>query len=223
MIALSRFYSFNAPLPHSPAEGEFLTADARKFIHDRWFEIQVRSVLEHAWAEIEHEVVYKSGTMPSPDFTRQFAALAGTLEMLDVQFESLREQQKKLVDSYAAQYQSGHGPKRSFDVASLLGFLRAMRPAADQVQGAIGHESSCVEALRAVGLGTPTSLKRMLRSRRFGAALRSFAASEGIEPGHVSPLAVVVLATAIKKPAVIKHHLPEIISDPGIRHFIASH
>src|SRR5579862_8510120 len=46
------------------------------------FEIQVRSVLEHAWAEIEHEIVYKSGINYSEPVLRMFAALAGTLELL---------------------------------------------------------------------------------------------------------------------------------------------
>src|SRR5439155_19155749 len=54
-----------------------------------WFEIQVRSILQHSWAEIEHEVVYKSGVAYPQSFKRAFSALAGTLEILDKQFESL--------------------------------------------------------------------------------------------------------------------------------------
>ena len=38
----------------------------------------------HAWAEIEHEVVYKSGVEYPKSTARQFGALAGTLEILDV-------------------------------------------------------------------------------------------------------------------------------------------
>src|ERR1035437_5967059 len=34
---------------------------ATTYLRDRWFEIQIRSILEHSWAEIEHELVYKAG------------------------------------------------------------------------------------------------------------------------------------------------------------------
>src|SRR5664280_60014 len=42
-------------------KGSWSTSPQYFALRDKWFEIQVRSVLEHAWAEIEHEVVYKSG------------------------------------------------------------------------------------------------------------------------------------------------------------------
>jgi len=54
-------------------------------------EIQVRTILQHAWAEIEHDVVYKSpGEIPFR-VRRRFACLAGLLEIADREFESLRQ------------------------------------------------------------------------------------------------------------------------------------
>jgi ppGpp synthetase/RelA/SpoT-type nucleotidyltranferase len=79
--------------------GHQLTAEGQ-FLRDRWFEIQIRSVLEHAWAEIEHEVVYKSGIKHTCDTTRRFAALAGTLELLDGEFLALRKEHDLLVEKY---------------------------------------------------------------------------------------------------------------------------
>jgi hypothetical protein len=58
-----------------------------EFLRKRWFEIQVRSLLEHAWAEIEHEIVYKSGITQPDAVRRRFAALAGSLELFDSEFE----------------------------------------------------------------------------------------------------------------------------------------
>jgi putative GTP pyrophosphokinase len=53
-------------------------------------EIQVRTILQHAWAEIEHDIVYKSpGEIPFRA-RRRFACLAGLLEIADREFESLR-------------------------------------------------------------------------------------------------------------------------------------
>jgi len=54
-------------------------------------EIQVRTILQHAWAEIEHDIVYKSpGKIPFR-VRRRFACLAGLLEIADREFESLRQ------------------------------------------------------------------------------------------------------------------------------------
>jgi len=54
-------------------------------------EIQVRTILQHAWAEIEHDIVYKSpGDIPFR-LRRRFACLAGLLEIADREFESLRQ------------------------------------------------------------------------------------------------------------------------------------
>ncbi|MGN6718869.1 MAG: hypothetical protein ACTHLX_15920 [Candidatus Binatia bacterium] len=39
------------------------------------YEIQVRSILEHAWAEIEHSIMYKSGIDFSDEDHRMFAAV----------------------------------------------------------------------------------------------------------------------------------------------------
>jgi ppGpp synthetase/RelA/SpoT-type nucleotidyltranferase len=54
-------------------------------------ELQVRTILQHAWAEIEHDIVYKSpGEIPFR-VRRRFACLAGLLEIADREFESLRQ------------------------------------------------------------------------------------------------------------------------------------
>lgn len=53
------------------------------------FEIQIRSILQHAWAEIEHDLGYKVETIPS-HLRRRFSMLAGVLELADREFISLR-------------------------------------------------------------------------------------------------------------------------------------
>jgi len=54
-------------------------------------EIQVRTILQHAWAEIEHDIVYKSQEDIPFRLRRRFACLAGLLEIADREFESLRQ------------------------------------------------------------------------------------------------------------------------------------
>lgn len=54
-------------------------------------EIQTRSILQHAWAEIEHDLGYKTRERVPREIRRRFSALAGLLEIADREFRSLRE------------------------------------------------------------------------------------------------------------------------------------
>lgn len=53
------------------------------------FEIQVRTILQHAWAEIEHDKNYKFRGVLPPEIKRRFKIIAGTLELIDREFNSL--------------------------------------------------------------------------------------------------------------------------------------
>ncbi|MCT4595330.1 MAG: hypothetical protein N4A57_13855 [Anaeromicrobium sp.] len=66
---------------------------------DDVFEIQVRTLLQHTWAEIEHDRNYKfKGVLPKEsNIKRRFALLAGLLEMADREFNSI----SKDLDMYA--------------------------------------------------------------------------------------------------------------------------
>ena len=58
-------------------------------------EIQIRTFLQHAWAEIEHDRNYKfSGELPS-EIKRRFYLVAGSLELLDREFQNLSDDIEK--------------------------------------------------------------------------------------------------------------------------------
>jgi ppGpp synthetase/RelA/SpoT-type nucleotidyltranferase len=59
-------------------------------------EIQVRTILQHAWAEMEHDIQYKSTEQLPPYVRRKFTALAGMLEIADREFQSIQHEDKKL-------------------------------------------------------------------------------------------------------------------------------
>ena len=54
------------------------------------FEIQIRTILQHAWAEIEHDIGYKSNVEVPRDFRRKFSRIAGMLEIVDDEFSRLK-------------------------------------------------------------------------------------------------------------------------------------
>jgi ppGpp synthetase/RelA/SpoT-type nucleotidyltranferase len=55
-------------------------------------EIQVRTVLQHAWAEIEHDIRYKSTSTIPQSISRRFMTLAGLLEIADREFEAIQNE-----------------------------------------------------------------------------------------------------------------------------------
>jgi len=54
-------------------------------------EIQIRSILQHAWAEIEHDLGYKTSHAVPKHIRRQFSRLAGLLEVADDEFLRIRD------------------------------------------------------------------------------------------------------------------------------------
>jgi len=59
-------------------------------------EIQIRTILQHSWAEIEHDIQYKAiETIPST-IRRRFLSLAGLLEIADREFQAIQDEDEKL-------------------------------------------------------------------------------------------------------------------------------
>ena len=59
-------------------------------------EIQVRTILQHAWAEIEHDIQYKGASVIPIEIRRRFMALAGMLELADREFQAIQSADSEL-------------------------------------------------------------------------------------------------------------------------------
>ena len=55
-------------------------------------EIQIRSLLQHAWAEMQHDIGYQSQFSVPKVIKRRFFRIAGILELTDQEFMSLRDE-----------------------------------------------------------------------------------------------------------------------------------
>lgn len=65
-------------------------------------EVQIRTILQDAWAEVEHELVYKAEFTPFDDpMKRKLAALNANLTLSDMLFQEIRDYQHQLNNELA--------------------------------------------------------------------------------------------------------------------------
>lgn len=84
--------------------------------------VQVRTVLQHAWAEFEHDIRYK-GTVPAefaPDLDRRFTLAAGLLELADREFSKIRD---RLQESMTNQHPEADEDDPRIGAQDLASFL----------------------------------------------------------------------------------------------------
>jgi putative GTP pyrophosphokinase len=84
-------------------------------------EIQVRTVMQHAWAAVDHKIRYKAPDLPA-DLQRRLYRLSALLELADGQFASLQQASDDAVGSYEESVKAGDLGV-SLDVLSLRAYL----------------------------------------------------------------------------------------------------
>jgi ppGpp synthetase/RelA/SpoT-type nucleotidyltranferase len=208
-------------------KGSWFTSPKYFALRNRWFEIQVRSILEHSWAEIEHEVVYKSGIDYPVLIKRRFARIAGAIEMLEEEFLTLRDHQQEMIDQYKLRYSEGRDSNVEIDTARLIALLECERPASQgwRTASQSGNpfpphiDNRCVKALKRSGIRTGRDLKAVINSKELKAAERFFAQEHRLsEP--VSHLNTARLSVLLKSPTIFADYFPEIASDPTMQRLL---
>ena len=130
-------------------------------LRGRNVQVQIRTVLQHAWAEFEHDIRYK-GTVPeqhASDFDRRFTLAAGLLELADEEFTTIRERLRGPVtvdDHVATPSESGLEPRE------LAAFLAGQY--ADAGWSRSDHYAWIAGLLGQLGIATLDQLGEVLRA-----------------------------------------------------------
>ena len=86
-------------------------------------EIQIRTVLQHAWAEIEHDLGYKSSYGIPSTIRREFSRIAGLLEIADNQFVELSSNIQRYKNEITQQIVNGEYQELPLDEVTLHEYL----------------------------------------------------------------------------------------------------
>ena len=141
------------------------------------FEIQIRTILQHAWAEVEHGLAYKANGLVPDAIRRRFSRIASLLEIADEEFGSIRRD----LESYEKAVKSTlHDPLKSFPIDGVSLHTIVQSAEVQELDRAIanllGKELSpeiffpayLVKMLRLAGLQTTSELAQALVEYRAG-------------------------------------------------------
>ena len=87
------------------------------------FEIQMRTILQHAWANMNHDTGYKSGVEIPRQYKRDLSRLAGMLELIDDEFSRIRMELTDYRRRVQALVKSGNLDEVSLDRDSFKSYL----------------------------------------------------------------------------------------------------
>lgn len=161
------FGASRASLPeYAPYEGMLL-------------EVQIRTVLQHAWAEIEHDRNYKFGGVLPARIERRLHLAAGTLEMVDYEFDALA----KAIDEHSRMV--AHETKKGnldipIDTPGLEEFMRTKFQGEDWVNLSKPRDFEVVPELKRFGLTTLAEVDALLTPTLLTATKKEHKTTTGI-------------------------------------------
>jgi ppGpp synthetase/RelA/SpoT-type nucleotidyltranferase len=129
------------------------------------FEVQIRTILQEAWAEIEHRLVYKSEIQAPSEIKRLIKRLSSSLEIADEQFQEIYEKRMDYLAKLKGTDISGLGGE-PLNVDSLLEIIRRKYPWAvgwEQDRSAEDIESELGEVVKEFQDASVKTVKHLIR------------------------------------------------------------
>lgn len=123
------------------------------------FEIQIRTALQHVWANMNHDTGYKSGVEVPVEYIRSLTRLAGLLELADDEFSRIRKDLTEYRRKVAQLVTDGNFDAVSLDGDSLRNYL-ALDP--------FGTLNSKIAAINQAEIQTLSGMPYLMPMRNLG-------------------------------------------------------
>jgi ppGpp synthetase/RelA/SpoT-type nucleotidyltranferase len=188
-----------------------------------WVEVQVRSLLQHAWAAIGHDHLYKSA-LSFPDLLkRRFYAIAGGLELFDHEFDIIRARREESHREWLDSFKLRKRLADKLDITAVSAIFEYLfsgscwtglpdgRPQLPAVEIAL------VKCLRRAGVETPRRVETVVARKSYQTRLATYASAIGTSPSAVSNFAKSVLVVAEERSSLLLHEYEELVADPRLR------
>jgi ppGpp synthetase/RelA/SpoT-type nucleotidyltranferase len=133
-------------------------------VKDLKVEVQVRTILMDAWANVSHYLAYKSDRAIPKELRREFSALSGLFYVADRQFESLVSASREVEQRARGELISEHAPRGDLNLETLSAYLARAFP--DRKQPDRGDLGELVDQLLRAGY---TTLDRVDEALKRGA------------------------------------------------------
>ncbi len=133
-------------------KNDWLSSPNYRNLKDLKVEIQIRTILMHAWAEIEHKLAYKKIDDIPKQFKRQLSRISAKLEEADEQFEKLKNDVSDYRSNLISQATNNKGQLNTdleLNLDNLQAFLDLNFP---EKQKNIEFTSELLEELREYGI-----------------------------------------------------------------------
>lgn len=123
-------------------------------ICNRKFEIQIRTILQHAWAVIDHDIGYKSEFGLPREYERGFSRVAGLLEIADDEFIRLRDGMRAYTDDIRTRIRENRADEVAINSVSINEFVQNNGPMCElnrKIASVNGAEIKKVDAGNYIG------------------------------------------------------------------------
>lgn len=118
-------------------------------LRNKKFEIQIRTILQHAWASINHDIGYKNSFGVPREIKRQFARLAGLLELVDDEFVRSRDNMVGYTENIRKRIATDDADSVTINAISLNEYVqhnRKMQSLIGEIADIAGAEINVIES-----------------------------------------------------------------------------
>jgi putative GTP pyrophosphokinase len=122
-------------------------------------EIQVRTILQHAWAELDHDRNYKFAGELTTDLKREFSLLAGLLEYADRGFQRLSDDIERYSNEITQKTKEGN-LNMKIDPITIKSYFNERYPDAKSDTELIGKDT--IDELKSKGVSSISDLNIMI-------------------------------------------------------------